>query len=282
MIRLRQSSRWGLFFLLLLSVIAFLAPSLPLEDPSAIHLNQRLVEPAWTQAPFLGTDSKGRDLFARIFFGARVSLATGLFGSLLALFIGIPWGSIAGLLGGKVDRVMMRIADAMESMPMVVLVLFLLSILSEYRMELDAIGIGRMHVFYLAIGLLFWLPTARIARAEALRLRSSSFVQAAQSVGSSRSRILIRHLLPNMAPSLLVMLGITVPRVVLMEAFLSFLGLGVEPPSISWGLLAADGLAALNPLVGCWWLLAFPAAALVASLLALNLVADGLRDRLGK
>ena len=176
----------------------------------------------------------------------------------------------------------MRIADAMESMPMVVLVLFLLSILSEYRMELDAIGIGRMHVFYLAIGLLFWLPTARIARAEALRLRSSSFVQAAQSVGSSRSRILIRHLLPNMAPSLLVMLGITVPRVVLMEAFLSFLGLGVEPPSISWGLLAADGLAALNPLVGCWWLLAFPAAALVASLLALNLVADGLRDRLGK
>ncbi|MDP6849399.1 MAG: ABC transporter permease [Planctomycetota bacterium] len=279
---LPTSARWGLLFLALLAAIAFFAPELPLEDPAHIQLEQRLLAPEWTQAPYWGTDSKGRDLLSRVLFGARVSLATGLFGSLLALLIGVPWGGLAGLIGGRVDRAMMRLADAMESMPMVVLVLFLLSILSEYRIELAEYGIGRMHVFYLAVGILFWLPTARIARAEALRLRNSAFVQAAYGVGSSRFRIFTFHLLPNMAPSILAMLGITVPRVVLMEAFLSFLGLGVESPAVSWGLLASDGLATLNPLVDCWWLIAFPAGALVVSLLALNLVADGFRDWLSE
>ncbi|MBL7009306.1 MAG: ABC transporter permease [Planctomycetes bacterium] len=278
----RPGFRLGLALVVFFALLALLAPWLPLDDPAAVDLGDRLEAPRWTSAPVLGTDAKGRDLLSRLAHGARVSLAVGLFGSLIALAVGLPFGAVAGLLGGRADRWMMRAADAMESLPMVVVVLFLLSLLGEYRAELAMLGVGRLHVFFLAVGLLFWLPTARVARAEALRLRSTGFVEAATASGAGRRRILVRHLLPNMAPALLVMLGVTVPRVVLMEAFLSFLGLGVEPPAVSWGLLASDGLAALNPLVGCWWLLAFPAAALSLSLLGLNLVADGLRDRLGR
>lgn len=276
----RRGLRFGLLLVGLFAVAALLAPWLPLPDPSAVELGQRLEPPRWLATPILGTDAKGRDLLARLLDGARVSLAVGLFGSLVALAIGLPWGAIAGLLGGRADRWMMRLADALESLPMVVVVLFLLSVLGEYRAELAALGLGRIHVFFLAVGLLFWLPTARVVRAETLRLRLAVFVEAAVACGASRRRILLRHLVPNLAPALLVMLGLTVPRVVLMEAFLSFLGLGVEAPAVSWGLLAADGLAALNPLVGCWWLLAFPAAALAVSLLGLNLVADGLSERI--
>ncbi len=276
----RWGFRAGLALVAVFAALALLAPWLPLPDPAAVELDQRLEAPQWSAAPVLGTDAKGRDLLARLAHGARVSLAVGLFGSLIALAVGLPWGAVAGLLGGRTDRWMMRLADAMESLPMVVVVLFLLSLLGEYRAELAALGVGRIHVFYLAVGLLFWLPTARVVRAEALRLRRTGYVEAAAASGAGHRRILLRHLLPNLAPALLVMLGVTVPRVVLMEAFLSFLGLGVEPPAVSWGLLASDGLAALNPLVGCWWLLAFPAAALSLSLLGLNLVADGLRDRL--
>jgi len=276
----RWGFRAGLALVAVFAALALLAPWLPLPDPAAVELDQRLEAPQWSAAPVLGTDAKGRDLLARLAHGARVSLAVGLFGSLIALAVGLPWGAVAGLLGGRTDRWMMRLADAMESLPMVVVVLFLLSLLGEYRAELAALGVGRIHVFYLAVGLLFWLPTTRVVRAEALRLRRTGYVEAAAASGAGHRRILLRHLLPNLAPALLVMLGVTVPRVVLMEAFLSFLGLGVEPPAVSWGLLASDGLAALNPLVGCWWLLAFPAAALSLSLLGLNLVADGLRDRL--
>ncbi|RMH04612.1 MAG: ABC transporter permease [Planctomycetota bacterium] len=275
----------GLLGLVLAGIFALLAvagPWLPLPDPAAVDLGSRLEPPHWTEAPILGTDAKGRDLLARLVAGSRVSWTVGLLGSLVALAVGVPWGAAAGLAGGRLDRWLMRIADGLESLPLVVVVLFLLSLLGEYRAELAAVGIGRLQVFYLAVGLLFWLPTARVARAEAQRLRAAGFAAAAAAAGAGPVRIFLRHLLPNMAPALLVMLGVTVPRVILMEAFLSFLGLGVEPPAVSWGLLAADGLAALNPLVGCWWLLAFPAAALSLSLLGLHLIADDLRDRLGR
>ena len=277
-----RSTRIGLMAVGLLALSSLLAPWLPLADPAAINLDSRLQAPSWFGDFAFGSDAKGRDLLARLIFGARVSLAVGLFGSFIALAIGVPWGAFAGLRGGRTERTMMRIADGLESLPMVVVVLFMLSVLSEYRAELATIGIGRMHVFYFAVGFMFWVPTARVARAEALRLRKAPFVQAAYTMGASTPRIIGRHLLPNMAPSLLVMVGISVPRVILMEAFLSFLGLGVEPPAVSWGLLAADGLAALNPLIDCWWLLVMPAAALGGTLLTLNLLADNLRDHLGK
>lgn len=264
-------------FLVLLGLLALAAPWLPLADPSAMDGSLRLEPPHWFEAPVLGTDAQGRDLLARTLWGARVSLAVGLFGTLVALLIGVPYGAAAGLLGGKVDRRLMRAADALESIPLVVCVLFLLSILQEYRLELAAVGIGRLQLFFVAVGLLFWLPTARVARAEALRLRERPYVLAGRTAGLGTRQLLRRHLLPNMAPALWAMVTLTVPRVVLMEAFLSFLGLGVEAPAVSWGVLASDGMAALNPLIGCWWLLVVPAAALALTLLALNLLGDGLR-----
>ena len=158
----RWGFRAGLALVAVFAALALLAPWLPLPDPAAVELDQRLEAPQWSAAPVLGTDAKGRDLLARLAHGARVSLAVGLFGSLIALAVGLPWGAVAGLLGGRTDRWMMRLADAMESLPMVVVVLFLLSLLGEYRAELAALGVGRIHVFYLAVGLLFWLPTARV------------------------------------------------------------------------------------------------------------------------
>lgn len=269
------SRRLAWTFLLLLSLTAVLAPWLPLADFRAMDPDARLTPPQWLSAPVLGTDAQGRDLFARILWGARISLTVGLFGTLVAMLIGIPYGACAGFLGGRWDRLLMRLADALESIPMVVFVLFLLSILQEYRVEMAAIGFGRLQLFLVAIGFLFWLPTARVARAEALRLRAMPFVLAAEAGGMGRAMILWRHILPNMVPALRVMLLLTVPRVILMEAFLSFLGLGVEPPAVSWGGLASDGLAAMNPLVDSVWLMLVPSCALGLTLLALQHVGRG-------
>lgn len=264
-------------WLALLAAAAWAAPWLPLPDPSAMDAAHRLAPPAWSGAPILGTDPLGRDVLARTLAGARVSLLIGILGALVALAVGVPYGAAAGLSGGRAERAMMRAADALESVPMVVFLLFLLALLQEYRAELAAFGVGRLHVFLVAVGLLFWLPAARVARAETLRLRGQPFVLAARAGGAGGARILLRHVLPNLAPAAGSLLMLTLPRVVLMEAFLSFLGLGVEPPAVSWGVLAADGLAALNPLVDCWWILAVPSAALVLTLWSLDALARGLR-----
>lgn len=271
--------RLALAWLLLLGALALLAPWLPLKDAEFMDADARLRPPAWTAAPVLGTDPLGRDLLARVLAGARVSLLIGLLGSGMALLVGVPYGAVAGLLSGRVDRAMMRAADALESVPMVVVILFLLALLQEYRAELAGFGLGRLQLFLAAVGLLFWLPAARVARAETLRLRGQAFILAAHAGGASRPRVLMRHVLPNLAPSIGTLLMLTLPRVVLMEAFLSFLGLGVEPPAVSWGVLAADGMAALNPLVDCWWLIGVPAAFLVATLLALEALARAVAAR---
>jgi oligopeptide transport system permease protein len=268
--------RLALVWLILLTACAALAPWLPLQDSEVMDAGARLAAPAWTQAPVLGTDPLGRDLLARVLAGARISLFVGLLGTAVALLVGVPYGALSGLLGGRADRVMMRAADALESVPMVVIMLFLLALLQEYRTELAAVGLGRLQLFLAAVGLLFWLPAARVARAETLRLRGQAFILAAEAGGARRAQVLRQHVLPNLAPSIGTLLMLTLPRVVLMEAFLSFLGLGVEPPAVSWGLLAADGMAALNPLVDCWWLIAVPSFFLVLTLWALDALARGM------
>ena len=275
--RRRAARGFAIGWILLLGVAAWTAPWWPLPSPEAMDAQARLVAPAWTSAPILGTDPLGRDLLARVLAGARVSLVVGILGAIVALAVGVPYGALAGLLGGRAERWMMRAADALESIPMVVFLLFLLALLQEYRAELANVGMGRLQVFLVAVGLLFWLPAARVARAETLRLRGQAFLLAAHAGGSGRLRMLARHVLPNLAPSIGTLLMLTLPRVVLMEAFLSFLGLGVEPPSVSWGILTADGLAALNPLVDCGWILLVPAAFLVFTLWALDTLARALR-----
>ena len=160
------------------------------------------------------------------------------------------------------------------------LVIFLIGIVNEYRSELEAYGIGRETVFFVLLGAFTWLSMARVVRGQVLALKRREFVEAARVLGASRRRILLVHLLPNVLPVVLVYLTLTVPSVMLYEAFLSFLGLGIEPPKVSWGLLAVEGAEALTPLSFDWWLVLWPSLAIAATLLALNVLGDALRDAL--
>lgn len=298
---------------LLLASLA--APLLPLPSPAAITLVERPLAPVWPWQEFgahgfrpeywplswldarlvevrqqlfgdwqtahwLGTDSKGRDLLARLVWGSRTSLEVALLASLTSLLIGVGWGAIAGLSGGRVDNLMMRLVDLCFSLPFVFLVIFLIGIVHEYRAELAVLGLDRESVFFLVLGAFTWLSMARVVRGEVLALRQREFVEAARALGASRRRILCAHILPNVLPVVLVYLTLTIPAVMLTEAFLSFLGLGVEPPKVSWGLLAVDGTEALTPLSFDWWLLVWPSAAIAVTLLALNVLGDTLRDAL--
>ena len=238
------------------------APLLPLPSPSAIALQDEPVPPvppweelarpgfrpdAWglsridaglvearvalfgdaQTAPWLGTDAKGRDLLARVVWGSRTSILAALAAALASLAIGVAWGLVAGFAGKRTDERMMRTVDALQSLPFLFLVIFLIGIVNEYRSELEArFGIGRETVFYLVLGAVAWLPMARMVRGQVLGLRKSAFVEAARVAGASTPRILATHVLPNVLPVVIVSLSLTIPTVMLYEAFLSFLGSG--------------------------------------------------------
>jgi len=234
----------------------------------------------WQTGNWLGTDSKGRDILARIIWGSRTSILVALVATLCSLLIGVTYGAFSGLMGGRIDNLMMRIVDILYSLPFIFVVIFLITIMNEYRTELADLGIGRDTAFYVVIGAIYWLTMARVVRGQVLSLKNSEFIEAARVIGASTPRILFNHLVPNVLSIVIIYLTLTIPAVMLFEAFLSFLGLGIEPPKVSWGTLAVDGTEAVNPVKIYWWLVVFPAMAMGSTLLALNVLGDGLRDAL--
>lgn len=234
----------------------------------------------WQLASVCGRDKLGRDLLSRIFWGARVSLIVGLVATLVSLVIGVTYGAISGYVGGSIDNLMMRIVDVLYSIPFVFLVIFIISVLSEdsVKERLAGYGIDRITIFYFVVGAIYWLTMARVVRGQVVSLRNEQYVEAARSLGVSQLAIVFRHLVPNLLSIVLVYLTLTIPRVILFEAFLSFLGLGVEPPDVSWGLLANEGIQVITPVKTYWWLIVFPSVAIGATLFALNFLGDGLRD----
>lgn len=230
---------------------------------------------------WLGTDPQGRDLLARILWGSRTSILVALMAAATSLLIGVTYGALSGYLGGRIDNLMMRIVDVLYSVPFIFIVIFLITVVNEYRVELeDSYGIDREVVFFVVIGAIYWLTMARVVRGQVLALKHSEFIQAAHVMGASTPRILFLHLVPNVLSIVIVYLTLTIPAVMLFEAFLSFLGLGIEAPKVSWGILAKDGTEAITPLDTTWWLVVFPAVAMGSTLLALNVLGDGLRDAL--
>ena len=264
--RLRKN-RLALFGLVVLStfiVIALLTPWIAPYAYDAQDLDLGATPPSAQN--WLGTDIFGRDLMTQIMYGGRVSLAVGFVATAVALLIGVTWGAIAGYVGGKVDAVMMRMVDILYALPFMIFIVLLMVVFGR-----------NMLLLFLAIGAVEWLTMARIMRGQVQSLRQQEFVEAAISICLSPATIIRRHMIPNAQGPVIVHTTLTIPSVMLLEAFLSFLGLGIQPPQTSWGLLISYGAETMEEFP---WLLIFPGLALTLTLFSLNFLGDGLRDAL--
>ncbi len=215
---------------------------------------------------WLGTDALGRDLLVRLLMGLRVSLAIGLVATLVSLVIGVAWGAVAGFVGGRLDEVMMRFVDVLYSLPFIFFVILLMVTFGS-----------NFILIFVAIGAVEWLTMSRIVRGQTLTLKQKEFVEAARAAGLGQGAIIARHIVPNLLGPVVVYVTLTIPAVILAESFLSFLGLGVQPPMASLGTLIANGAQDMELAP---WLLIFPSAAMVVTLMSFNFIGDGLRDAL--
>jgi oligopeptide transport system permease protein len=229
-----------------------------------------------------GTDKLGRDILSRVCWGSRVSLACGLIATLVSLLIGVSYGAISGYFGGRIDNIMMRIIDVAYSIPFIFIVIFIMSFLSapKVRDTLNEYGINQITIFFLMIGAIYWLTMARVVRGQVLSLKNEQFVDAAKTIGTSQWGIIFKHLVPNVMGIVIVYLTLTIPAVIRFEAFLSFLGMGVQAPDISWGMLVNEGIQVITPIRIYWWMIVFSGFALALTLFSLNFLGDGVRDAL--
>lgn len=265
-LRLRSNGAAVLAGLLLITMVLLCLIGPLLAPWSAAHLDFDAVAQAPSARHWFGTDSVGRDLFARTLEGGRISLLVGVVATFVSLIIGVSYGAIAGFFGGRVDNVMMRIVDILYALPFMFLVILLMVFLGRH------IGL-----IFVAIGAINWLDMARIVRGQTLSLRQKEFIEAARVSGVAPMTVIRRHIVPNLLGVVVVYITLTIPQVILVESFLSFLGLGVQEPATSWGALVNEGAADMETAP---WSLIFPASFLALTLFCFNFIGDGLRDAL--
>jgi len=259
--------------LVLLLGASFLSPWIAPYAEEAQSLRDQYQPPSLRH--WMGTDIKGRDVLSRVLYGGRISFAVGFAATAVSLVIGLTYGAIAGYAGGRTDNLMMRFVDLLYGLPYMFVVILVLAIVGRNLSPQH-----RLWVLFAALGAVQWLTMSRIVRGQVLSLKQREFVEAARALGAGPGRILFLHIVPNLLGPVIVYATLTVPAVMLQEAFLSFLGLGTQPPQASWGSLLADGAAAVNPVRIYWWLILGPGAAIALTLFCLNTLGEGLRDAL--
>jgi peptide/nickel transport system permease protein len=266
----RRTALFGLGVVVVVLLAALFAPWLTPFDPLEQDINQRLKEPGWQTAAgrihLLGTDHLGRDILARVIFGSRIALVVGVSAVLISGVLGMAIGLVSGYFGGKVDDFFMRLADIQLAFPFILLAIAVIGVLGP-----------NLRNIIIVIGVSSWVVYARVVRGEVLSIREREFVQAAIALGSRDARVLVRHVLPNAFTPWLVVATLDMARVIVIESALSFLGLGVQPPTPTWGGMLADGRVYLST---AWWLATFPGLAILVTVLGINLLGDGLRDTL--
>ena len=264
-----KQNKAALFSFVTMSVMVVLVILGPLLSPFAIDQTdwyQLSAKPSFSSGHIFGTDDLGRDLFVRVMYGGRISLMVGLVATMVSVFIGVSYGAISGYLGGKTDAIMMRVVDVLYAMPFLFFVILLM------------VFFGRsILLIFIAIGAVNWLDIARIVRGQTLNIKGKEFVDAARAGGVSNIKIVFKHIVPNLLGLVVVYVALTVPQVILVESFLSFLGLGVQEPMTSWGALVNQGAKQMETSP---WMLIFPGFFLATTLFCFNFIGDGLRDAL--
>jgi len=264
-----KQNKAALFSFVTMSAMVVLVILGPLLSPFAIDQTdwyQLSAKPSFSSGHIFGTDDLGRDLFVRVMYGGRISLMVGLVATMVSVFIGVSYGAISGYLGGKTDAIMMRVVDVLYAMPFLFFVILLM------------VFFGRsILLIFIAIGAVNWLDIARIVRGQTLNIKGKEFVDAARAGGVSNTKIVFKHIVPNLLGLVVVYVALTVPQVILVESFLSFLGLGVQEPMTSWGALVNQGAKQMETSP---WMLIFPGLFLATTLFCFNFIGDGLRDAL--
>jgi len=264
--RLQQNklAMFGLYVVSFMIIIALITPWIAPYSYFEQDLDMGATPPS--PAHWLGTDTLGRDLLTRVMYGSRVSLMVGFLATAVALTIGVLWGTVSGYFGGRVDAFMMRTVDILYALPFTIFIILLMVVFGR-----------NILLLFMAIGAVEWLTMARIVRGQVLSIRQQEYIDAAITMGLPKRQIMLRHVIPNTLGTIIIYVTLTIPNVILLESFLSFLGLGVQPPQSSWGLLISYGVETMEEYP---WLLIFPAVVLSVTLFSLNFLGDGLRDAL--